>query len=302
MSRLDLNRLQVFREVVLAGSFSKAAAQLRQPKSRISRHIAALEKQLGTQLIYRTTRHFRLTKVGEELFQKASPLLSELTSTLDTVSSDAVEISGSLKVTVPEDIGVELMGQLCHEFLELYPKVQIHLHTSNQYVNLVEQSVDVAIRVGKAKDSSMIQKKLGHLGLVFVASPEFKKRRGLKTLEDLESLPFLAFAESDSDTVRVTLSSQQKTRTLKLHPAFVANNFFTLRDMAIRGSGFARIPILLAREPIRSGFLVELFSEWQMESHLLQILIPQQKEIPLRIRKFMDFMTLKLSQINELEE
>ncbi|MGZ6265206.1 MAG: LysR family transcriptional regulator, partial [Bdellovibrionota bacterium] len=191
---LDLNRIELFREVVLAGSFSKAAARLSMPKSRVSRHIAALEHDLGIALIYRTTRQFRLTQAGTDLFQRTAPLLKELQSTLEQVSSGAEEIAGLIKVTVPEDIGSELIGRICHDFLSLYPRVEIGVQASNQIVDLVKDSIDVAVRIGPARDSSMIRRKIGNVGLILVASPEFLSRNGTPLrLEQIEKLPFLSF-------------------------------------------------------------------------------------------------------------
>ncbi|KAJ8133956.1 hypothetical protein OY671_012830, partial [Metschnikowia pulcherrima] len=118
----DLNRIELFREVVSAGSFSRAATRSRMPKSRVSRHIASSESALGVPLIYRTTRQFRLTQAGTELFQKTAPLLSELNTTLEASRTGAEEVAGLIRVTVQEDIGVELSGPLCREFLALYPK------------------------------------------------------------------------------------------------------------------------------------------------------------------------------------
>jgi LysR family transcriptional regulator for bpeEF and oprC len=293
----DLNKLQVFREVVLAGSFSKAALQLKQPKSRVSRNIALLEKELGVQLIYRTTRQFQLTQAGKELFQKAAPLLNELNNTLEQMSTEGDEISGSLRVTVSEDIGVELIGKLCHEFMTLFPKVHIGVLASNQYVDLVKESVDVAVRIGKAKDSTMIQKKVGTVDLIFVMSPDLLNRRGnLNKLEELEALPFLAFTPGDLKRYSVKVSNGKETRNLKLSTCFASNNFFALRQMAVLGSGLTLLPAFLARDLISDGSLVQVFKEWAIEGSPVQILMPHQKETPKRIRKFVEFLAPRLSQ------
>ncbi len=296
MREIDLNRIQLFREVVLAGSFSRAAAKLRMPKSRVSRHIASLEHALGVQLIYRTTRQFRLTQTGTDLFQKTAPLLSELENTVDQVSTGSEEIAGLIKVTVPEDVGCELMGQISHDFMTLYPKIEIGLHASNQIVDLVKDAIDVALRIGPARDSSMIRKKIGNVGMIFVASPEFVERHGAITrVEQLEALPHLAFSSPGQRKHTVRVSNGREVRSLRLEAAFSCNNFFVLRTMAMRGSGFARMPAFLAREAIAAGSLVPVAKEWTVETNPVQILIPQQKEVPLRIRAFVDFLAKGLA-------
>ena len=295
MQDIDLNRLRIFKEVVVSGSFSRAAASLKQPKSRISRNIAALESELGVQLIYRTTRQFQLTPAGTELFQGAASLLNDLSETLDRVSSGATEIAGPLKITVPEDFGVEVMGGLCFEFMQLYPKVRIELHVSNQRMDLVKESIDVALRIGAPRDSTMIQKKLGTMRTALVMSPAFRARHSVTKLESLEALPFLAFSPSDPKRVQLKLANGKETRTLKLQPVFAANNFFPLRDLAMRGAGVAIVPPFLVREAVREEKLVFAFKDWVTEGVQVSLLIPHQRETPARVKKLTEFLAARLT-------
>lgn len=295
---LDLNRVQLFREVVVAGSFSKAASRLHTPKSRVSRQIAALERQIGVQLIYRTTRQFRLTQAGNELFQKTSPLIEELRSSLEQVSSLSEEVAGLIKVTVPEDVGAELMASICHDFMTLYPKVEIGLHAANQIVDLVKESMDIALRIGPSRDSSMVSRRVGSVGLILVASPDFLARNGgASRIEDLERLPHLAFSSPGTRRHTLRLTNGKETRTVKVEAAFSCNNFFTLRGMAKEGMGFARIPAFIAKESIERGELTHLFRDWTVEKNPVMILYPQQKEVPARIRAFVDFLSQRLSPV-----
>lgn len=294
---VDLSGLQIFREVVQAGSFSKAALILKQPKSRVSRHIARLEKELGVQLIYRTTRQFQLTQAGQDLFRRTLPLLSELNSTWEDLSAASDEVSGPIRVTVPEDISSEFMGRLCREFMTLYPKVQIGVWSSNVTIDLVRESVDVAIRIGKVKDSTMIQKKIGEVDLIFVASPEFVARNGeVARIDRVEEIPFLAFSPAELKRYSVKVTNGREKRTLRLRTTFASNNFFTLRQMALHGGGFALISKFLAREYIARGELVHVLREWATEPVPIQILIPHQKEAPIRVRKFVEFAAARLLQ------
>lgn len=295
---LDLNRLQLFREVVLAGSFSKAAQRLRMPKSRVSRQIAALEHDLGVQLIYRTTRQFRLTQTGTDLFQKTAPLLKELRSSVEQVSALSEEIAGLIKITVPEDVGAEIIGGLCHEFMTLYPKVEIGLHASNQYVDLVKENIDIALRIGPHRDSTMVRRRIGNVGLILVASPDFLARyESLSRLEQLEGLPHLAFSPPGQKKHSLRLTNGKETQALRLVSTFSCNNFFTLRAMAIAGSGFTRLPAFLAKEAIERGELVHLFKDWTVEKNPVMLLYPQQKELPVRIRAMLDFLAERLQPV-----
>jgi LysR family transcriptional regulator for bpeEF and oprC len=292
----DLNRIELFREVVLAGSFSRAATRLRMPKSRVSRHIASLESALGVPLIYRTTRQFRLTQAGTELFQKTAPLLSELNTTLEALRTGAEEVAGLIRVTVPEDIGVELLGPLCREFLALYPKVELAVHASNQLVDLVREQIDVAVRIGPARDSTMTRKLIGHVRLIFVAAPELLSRFGpATTLAQLEKLPFLSFSPLGQNRITLDVSNTKEKRKLRLRASFGSNNFFVLRSMARAGTGFAPLPAFLARDDLRQGTLVQLAGEWQLESSPVQILLPKQRATPPKIRAFVEFLAERLA-------
>lgn len=286
----DLNKLEIFREVAQSGSFTKAAKILKLPKSKISRHISSLEKDLGAQLIYRTTRQFQLTQAGVELYEKISPLLKELGNTLENLQTDSQEISGLIKITLPEDIAVELLGKVCHEFMLQNPKVQIALHATNAVVDLVKDNIDIAVRVGKVKDSTMIQKKLGHVDVACVMSPRLYQKFRPTKLEDLEKIPYMPYEYQNLKPQNLKVFKATESKTLKLRPNFASNNFFVLRSMVIQDTGFAFIPTFLVREQILKGELIQVFKDWKIDTYPLQILIPQQKEVPKRIRKFLDFL------------
>ncbi len=294
-SDIDLNRLRIFKEVVQAGSFSKAALNLRQPKSRISRHISALEKDLGIQLIYRTTRQFQLTASGNELFLQASPLLNQLRNTLDQVRSSSEELSGSIRLSVPDDIGLSLMGQVSKEFLRMNPKIRIDLHVGNTIVDLIRDSFDLVVRIGKVRDSTMLQRKLGSVGLSFVASPGLlQKYPNIKEFQNLRELPFLAFSSLNTRSLVLKIRKEGRTQSLPLSPIFSSNNFFVLRELALSDVGFTALPPYIAKDFLKAGSLIRLLPEWQTEGGPIQILMPQQKEIPLRIKRFVEFLSERL--------
>lgn len=296
MRDIDLNRLLVFKVVVLTGSFSKAGQQMRMPKSRVSRQIASLEKELGVPLIYRTTRSFQLTTEGKDLFQRALPLLTDLESVLQNVGDTNADLQGTIRFTVPEDVGVELMGALCHEFQLAHPRVVIDLIVENRTVDLVKEGVDLALRMGKAKDSSLTVKKIGEVGLGVYAGPVlFQRFVKPQKLEDLTQLPYLSFFGAEAHTLR--LKSVKSQQVLKVKPCFNCNNFFVLKKMAMQGNGFALIPSYLVKESVARGELIALFKEWRAEEVPALLLYPPQKNMPLRLRAFIDFMGRRLQEV-----
>ncbi len=295
-SPIDLNRMQIFKQVVAAGSFSKAAALLHQPKSRVSRNISALERELGVQLIYRTTRQFRLTDAGRELYNRSLAPLNELSLILENVSSVPDELAGLMRLTAPEDLGVTLLADVCRAFTEIHPRVHVDLHLTGEVLDLVKESIDVAIRIGRLKDSSLLQKKIGKVRTALFMSPALRQRSGTMTrIEDLETVPFLAFINSQRGRLKIELSNGKSRRSLKVNTVFTTNNHLVLRAMAVQGVGMAMLPLFLAQEELRQGALVQVFNDWSSEEVPIQAVIPQQKEISPRVKRFMEFAAAQLA-------
>lgn len=297
MFKFDFNKIEIFREVVLLGSFSKAALKLKQPKSRISRNIAILEKQIGVQLIYRTTRQFQLTSAGRLLFQKTGPLLDELKSEIDRVSHHSDGVYGVIRITVSDDIGIQFMGRICHEFMTTYPQVTLELQTTNHLVDLVKESFDVAVRIGKINDSSMIQKKIGQVSVGLFINPSLVEKYDLQKIEDIEKVPFLSFSLIDTEKNLLQLKKSGLTKKIAPKRIFSSNNFFVLRELATRSAGFTLLPTFLVDAgQLNSQNLIQFFPEWNLDRAPIQILIPQQKEIPMRIKKFTEFLQKKIGK------
>ena len=169
MEQLDLNQIQTFVKLAQAGSFTKAAQILRQPKSRVSRRLAALEKELGVQLIYRTTRQFQLTETGRAFYEKAQGLIAGLEALSAEVSDTTTQIAGVIRITASDDMGVKYLPPILDEFSRLHPQIQFDVVLTQSYVDLVKESIDVALRIGHLKDSSLRAKKVGSLKNIFIA-------------------------------------------------------------------------------------------------------------------------------------
>ena len=279
---VDLNRMQIFKQVVALGSFSKAALVLHQPKSRISRNIASLERELGVQLIYRTTRQFRLTEAGRDLYARALTPLNELAHLLENINRFSAELSGNLHVTAPEDVGLALLSEVCRGFMELHPRVHVVLHLTSDVMDVVKNGIDVAIRIGHLKDSSLRLVKIGTVQMGLYLSPALRAAHGeLRELGDLHRLPFLAFTHVENP--------------LSFKSVFASNNLLVLKAMAVRGMGFALLPQFLVREERRQGTLTQVFPEWTIGAAPIQIVMPQQKELLPRVRRFVEFTAAQLA-------
>lgn len=291
---LDLNRMQLFKLVVEVGSFSKASTILGLPKSNVSRNISILERELGTRLIYRTTRKFQLSEPGREFYQSIREHIEALENSIVQVSSSAQEISGKIRMTAPEDLGASLLSSVCEEFYRIHPKVQIEAILTNQRLDLVENSIDIGLRVGPLRDSTMVQKKIGRAGMLLAASPQFadrfSKKLNIQCLGDIPTLGFLPVKPVD----RWELTSKKETKKIQIRPVFTTDNFILLRKMAVAGIGLALMPEFLCYNEISNGELVQVMPEWINAGAIVHLLMPSHKEASPRIKIFSNFLQEKL--------
>lgn len=295
MEQLDLNQVRTFVKIVQAGSFTKAAVILRQPKSRVSRRLAALEKDLGIQLIYRTTRQFQLTEVGRQFYERSRNLIEGLETLSNEVSETTAEVSGVLRITASDDMGIKYLAPILEEFTQLYPLIRFEVFLTQAYVDLVKESMDVAIRIGILKDSSLKAKKVGSIKSIFVATPGFLERYGqVDDLEQFSQVPYLGMGTASK--VEALRDSDSKKFTLKTNSVFSANNPAMLLTMALTGRGVAFIPEFLCREHIRTGRLVHVLKNLRSQEVPVSLVTPDQKEVPLKLRKFLELAHKKLKE------
>jgi LysR family transcriptional regulator for bpeEF and oprC len=292
---VNLNHLRVLREVIQAGSFTKASARLGLPKSRVSRTIAALERDLGVQLVYRTTRSFQLTDAGFALYRRIADPMEALADAISDVSTFSEEVVGRLRISVPEDMGAALMGELVHEFLADYPKVTIDLQLDNRQVDLIKDSVDLALRVGKLKDSSLTRYHVGTIRSALVMSPGLLERTGVvQSPADLEAVPFIAFTPSMRGKPDIPMTNGKTEVVIRPKARSATNNHFITRTLAVHGAGWAILPTFLASEEIKRGRLVQVLKDWTFSEVPLQFVAPKQREPAPRLERFVAFALQRL--------
>ena len=292
-SPVDFSLIETFLAVAETGSFTRAAERLKRPKSRVSRHIAQLEADLGLQLIYRTTRQVSLTEAGHRLFKSSSVHVEGLHRALASAAESHNEMSGLIRMTAPEDLSIESLTDLIHEFCQQHPQIHFDLLVTNSLVDLLAEKTDLALRVGRPKDSSFLIRKLGNLQSVLVASPAFVESSGRKiTLDSLPQVPCLTFSRTDDHWV--LRHPQKGRRKLRIQPVIRCTNHFMLRTLALKGQGVALLPGFLVREALTTGHLVRVMPGWSSETIPLQLLLPPQKNTTLRVRRFADFLVQHL--------
>lgn len=291
----NLNRIDTFLKIVEAGSISKAAKVLQVPKSKLSRNLALLESDLGVQLIYRTTRQFQLTASGRKFYRRAKLAMDEVLGALLEAASSSGSLSGTIRLTAPEDLGTYVITGIIDQFKIQYPDVKFNLLFTNQVLDLVKDRIDIAVRIGRLKDSSMISRTSGGIDFIFVTSRKYLDEIAESiSIEDLTSLKTVAFV-SGNQTAQWNATSARERRTIKVKPHMTFDHFVALREMVVLGHGIGFMPRYLCERDLAEGRLVHILKSWGSDTQPIQVLVPHQKEMPPLIRTFSDFLNRHLS-------
>lgn len=286
----NLTGLVVFAKVVEEGGFSKAASSLGISKSSVSKQVSALEDHLGTRLLNRTTRRFSLTEPGTLLYERCQRIVAEVDAAEREAGSLQSNPSGRLRISTGVSFGRLHLARVLPDFLFEYPELSMELVLNDRRVDLVEEGYDVALRIGRLEDSTLIARKLCPARLVTVASPDYLKKRGEpKHPGDLTGHEHLAYSylnEGAAWDFRV----EGRSQPYRIAPRMLMNNGDAILSMAEHGGGIAQIPTFIAGDSIRAGRLQQILSGYVPAPIGLYALYPNARNLPLKVRVFIDFL------------
>jgi DNA-binding transcriptional LysR family regulator len=287
----DLNDLKLFAAVVAHGGFSAAARALSIPKSRISRRISALESELGVRLVERSTRRFSVTELGQDIYRHARAALAEADTIEEAAARLKAEPQGLVRMSCPP--GAErLIGLKLPQFLAGHPKLRLQMIVSNRRVNLIEEGVDIAVRVRERLDSDadLQIKILGRTVSRLAASPALIERFGLPSrLEDLKKFPTLGFTEIPGLDRWTLIGPDKQQESFAHEPRLAATDFDMLRQAALDGLGVAFLPELHYRIPVAEGRLILLLPEWSSFEATLHMVYTSRRGLLPGVRAVLDF-------------
>jgi len=287
----DFSEILAFTEVVRGGSFTRAAENLRMPKSTLSRKVAELEERLGARLLQRTTRKVNLTDIGRAYYEHAMRVVSELEQAQELVSDMQATPKGVLRITTPITFGV--LGPLIAEYLRLYPEVQVELSSTGKVVDLVEERFDLALRAGHASDSSLVGRKVGVVRRCVLGAPELVKRIGrLKHPSELERHDCLVFAPEGN---LWRLNSGSKEVEVLVRSRLQSNDYDMLRSVASSGFGFSLLPEYQCIEDVRLGRLTRALENWSALEIPIYALHPSTRHVPPKVTAFLDLVRDRLA-------
>lgn len=282
----DLNALLVFAKVAEANGFSPAAQRLGMPVSTVSRKIADLEKALGVRLLERSTRNVRLTNIGAEVLLQAQRLIELSDSIGDLVSDRIGAVRGNLRISAPPSISDTLLVPLLNAFQAAYPEVRVNVLITDRLVDHISEGVDVAFRVGRLHNSTLVARTLLRYRHRLVASPAYLAEHGHpQSPADLLSHRLLAFSFWGQDH-SWTFLGDGRSETVTFAPHLAMNDYQGLGSALVSGRGIGDLPPIVAPEWLANGDLVEILPGWTFRPLELSLVHVSNRNMPRPVRLF----------------
>ncbi|MGF6648104.1 DNA-binding transcriptional LysR family regulator [Paraburkholderia sp. GAS33] len=288
MDRFDA--MNVFVRVVEAGSLSAAARAIPMSLTSVSRHLSALETQFGMQLLRRTTRHIALTNEGRLFFERAKSILAELDEVGTLLSVGRNEPAGRLRIAAPTLLGRTVIAPLLPCFLARHAAVAVELLLIDRAVNLVEEDIHLAIRVGRLPDSALVARKLGDVRMIVCAAPSYIERRGTPCSPDeLRQHDCLVFSDQPGP-VDWRFKSAGTRHSARITGRLWANALDVLTAAAIDGAGIVRTPSWQVAEDIQSGRLRRILQDYETTPAPVNVLFERARRTSPSVRAFLDYL------------
>ncbi|MFT6919809.1 MAG: DNA-binding transcriptional LysR family regulator [Cognaticolwellia sp.] len=285
----QLEDMAVFLRVVESGSITKAAEQMNIAKSAVSKRLASLEYKLGTKLINRTTRMSSLTEAGQRYYQRSKVILDEVEELNSQTSSSKRELEGTLNIAVPLSFGLSHLAPALDLFLKQHADLKLNINFSDQKIDIVEQGVDLAFRIGQLDNSSLQARKIAPIKHVLCASPEYLKAHGEpKSPSELKQHKVLRYGGTDQSGLKFT--KEKKEQIVYLEPHFIANNGDFLKSLAESHHGITFLPTFIVWQSLATKSLVSVLTEYQMPTMYAYAVYPPNRHLPLKVRSLINFL------------
>jgi DNA-binding transcriptional LysR family regulator len=295
----DLNDMLYFAEVVDRGGFAAAGRALGVPKSKLSRRVAELETRLGVRLLQRTTRKLSLTEAGELYHRHSVAVREEAEAATEALAMVQTEPRGTIHIVCPLTVAQTTLGPLIPRFMQAHPQVRIEMEVSNRVVDLVQEGVDVALRVRQTleESGSVVVKKLGTRSGRLVASPAQLKREGRpQSVEELSKLSTVAMSSTDGKTSWKLIGPNGREHDFQHRPIYTADDLMTLKYAVMQGTGASIIPDYMCRRDIERGDLEIVLPEWSPRPGIMHAVFPSRRGLVPAVRRFLDFLGEHVSE------
>jgi len=294
---LDLNDLRLFVHVVDSQSFTRAAHNLRIPKSSISRRIAAFEAAMGATLIERHSRRFELTEIGRDVYERGLEVVAVARSAEEFVQDQTAEPTGLVRFSTSIAFGQYVVPDLLPRFIRQYPKVRLAVEIANRPVDSVAQGFDVLLRAHTwpLEDSSLVQRRVCVIPMITVASPSYLDRAGRpKRVQDLSRLDIMPFGFQDEIASWSYADAKNRERRVAFTPKLQMTDMFALRKAALLDLGITQLPDYLCRDDLMRGRLERVLPDWNAVASIATLLTPSRRGTAPPVKALVGFLAEEL--------
>ncbi|QLG89060.1 LysR family transcriptional regulator [Chitinibacter bivalviorum] len=289
-----LAAMKVFCEVAASGSFSATADKLDMSRAMVTRYIGELEQWLGARLLQRTTRRVTLTDAGENCLRRSQQMLALMDNIEEETISHDGQLRGQLRLTCSMSFGHAHLAAAISDFLALHSELKIDLNVSDRAVNLVEDRIDLAIRISSEPDPMLIARPLALCDSVLVASKGYLLEHGIPTAPaELTQHRCLSYANFGKSIWR--FHRAEETQQVSVGSRFSANEATVLLHAAIHGGGIALQPTYLVNPLIASGVLQQVLPDWQAPAMTIYALYPSRRHLSPAVRALLDFLVARFA-------
>ncbi len=286
-----LTRMRAFIDVVEAEGFSAAARKIGRSKALLSKYVRELEDELGALLLNRTTRQFSLTEAGHTYYRRASEIVREVDSLADAVRESSGDVRGRIKLSAPRTFADAPIGQSLIDFAKEHPEIVLEIHLDDRFVDLVEEGFDLAIRISRLENSSLIARRLSPFSVRLCGSPELIETHGKPTRpQDLARLPCIIDTNGRWLSNWPFLGDNGETITVSVTGPMEVNSPLAARAAALSGLGFSILPDFIAAPDIEAGRLLPILDDRILTGGGIFAVYPHRRYLPAKVRVFVDFL------------
>jgi LysR family transcriptional activator of dmlA len=292
----DIGELRTFVRIATTGSLSAAGRDMGLALSVVSKRLATLERKTETRLIARNTRQLSLTEEGAKFFERAQRILAEVDEAEASLTHGSVEPQGTLRVSAPVALGRAHVGPVCRDLARTYNALSVELSLSDRLVGLIDENIDVVVRIGAPRDSALVMRKLADNHRVVVAAPAYLDAHGTpQTPGDLPQHQCLHHGALR--TAWRLVGPDGKVREISVDSRLRSDNGEVSLDWALAGCGLILKSWIDVEADLRRGRLIQVLPEWRSEPAPVCALFPSNRLVPTRVRLFLDAMTTRLETV-----
>jgi len=294
---MDLNRIAVFARVVHEGSFTNAARALGLPKSSISRSVSLLEQELGTRLLVRSTRKVQPTETGAAYYEQVARALLGIEEANAAATETHATPSGIVRITSVADIGTRILMPIVTRFVRKHPKIRIELSMTPRIVDLVEEGIDLALRAGPLRESSLVARRVGLLTSALYASPKYLERRGTpRSIDELPRHDCVLF-RATRGSLAWTLEGPKGATTTTVTGPIMVDEISAARRAVMLGAGISLLPAFFIAREIERGTIVRVLPGYAAHGGPLHLVYRSARLVPQRVVLFREALLAELVKV-----